>query len=147
MNPIYSNILHEFAQEQTGIERAIIDALLASPSGLTRGELVRAVFGVEPKPNIANDSNDRKNRIAINALFLRGVPIVATSSGAGYKISDVPADIRAVIAEAQARIEAEREKIRAGETILQWLADVKDAEERRRAIEDGRGAYQMELSV
>jgi hypothetical protein len=148
MNPVYKRILSELEGQLTDIERRIVDALVGHPNGRNRAELVMDVFGVAPKPNISNDTNDRKNREAIASLFLKGVPIMSTSGQAGYWISWSENDLLAAIAESRNRIESEQAREMAAKRILAWLREARLHEETAKAIQVRLEAVsQMEMSL
>ncbi len=103
--PQYEKLL---ADLQSGklkwIEQRTLEALLKSPDGLTRQQLIRRVFHKRPKPNLNNDINDRMIRKAIEGLRNKGVLIVSTSGGAGYQLDADPGTIQCMLQELKSRI-------------------------------------------
>lgn len=95
MNDVYQKILDELAQgEMKELERKVFQSLRrVYPAARSRTGLIYDVFGYEPRPieNLNNNSDDRKIRLAIGSLFDKGIPIVSSSSEAGYCI-DIDAE-------------------------------------------------------
>ena len=87
---IYERVLDELASgEMDELEAKVFHLLRrAYPTPLTRYDLLEYVFGYRPaaEENINNNTDDRKIRTAIAGMFGKGVPIVSTSGGAGYRI-------------------------------------------------------------
>lgn len=87
---VYEAILQELADgELEELEAKIFHFLRrVYPAALTRYDLLELVFGYRPSDdeNINNNTDDRKNREAIASMFLKGVPVVSTSGGAGYRL-------------------------------------------------------------
>ncbi len=87
---VYQSILDELANgELEELEMTIFHFLRGVyPAALTRYDLLEYVWGYRPaeNENLNNNKDDRKNREAIASMFLKGVPVVSTSGGAGYRI-------------------------------------------------------------
>lgn len=87
---VYQQILDDLASgEMEDLEVKIFHFLRrVYPSALTRYDLLEMVFGYRPaeEENLNNNTDDRKNREAIASMFLKGVPVVSTSGGAGYRL-------------------------------------------------------------
>ncbi|MBI5955080.1 MAG: hypothetical protein HY865_25775 [Chloroflexi bacterium] len=110
--PQYEKLL---AQLKTGelkeIERGIFKAFFQKPNGLTRQELVYIVFGARVGRNLNNDTRDRKIRKGIESLRNRGVMIVSTSGGAGYKLNADSETIQRMLRELKSRITRLQERV------------------------------------
>jgi hypothetical protein len=123
---VYKRILQELTTgELTKIEQAIVDVLLEHPEGRTRQQLVMDVFGVPARPNINNDTSDRKNREAIASLFDKGYPILSNSGEAGYRMDWNEDAIRPMVAEWESRISELRNKVNTGEAMIRKIAQLK----------------------
>lgn len=110
--PQYQKLLNELESgELSDIERKILDALLQAPKGLTRQVLIRIVFGVEPRRNLANDPHDRKIRKGIESLRNRMIPIVSSSGEAGYRLETSPEAVENMIRELESRIAHLQQKV------------------------------------
>ena len=110
--PQYQKLLEELdSSELSEIKRKILDALLQAPKGLTRQGLIRIVFGVEPKRNLANDPHDRKIRKGIESLRNRIIPIVSSSGEAGYRLDTSPEAVENMIRELESRIAHLQQKV------------------------------------
>ncbi len=87
---IYEGILDDLAQgELEKLERDIFHAMRrVYPMSRSRAELLSDIFGYLPPPeeNLNNNRHDRKIRAAIASMFSKGIPIVSSSSDAGYRI-------------------------------------------------------------
>lgn len=86
----------------------------ARPSAVTRPDLIYRVFGDPGTEGLQNDVRDRKIRRAIELLRTKGVPIVASSRQAGYRLDDSLERLKAMDAELasrEARIHEQRQNI------------------------------------
>ena len=85
--PIYERILDELAAgEMAEIEREIFTLLRrAYPSSVTRERLVEELYGYTPT-DINGDTKDRKNRLVIQAMREKFIPIVSSSGESGYRL-------------------------------------------------------------
>jgi len=85
---VYDQILEELQVELDELERKIFHALQQHPDGLTRRELIQEVYGItlSAYPDLANNTDDRKIRVAIANMQDRLVPIVSSSGKAGYRL-------------------------------------------------------------
>jgi hypothetical protein len=109
----YEQILEELeAGERNSIARAIFKALQTNPTGLTRPQLIALIFQRQPKPNLNNDSGDRKIRDTIASMRDRMIPIVSTSGEAGYRLDDSDDARRAMLAEWISRRNSLNDKIK-----------------------------------
>jgi len=125
---VYERILDELAGGQMDeIEAKVFQALRrAYPASLTRYDLLESVFGYRPDPseNLNNNTDDRKNRLAISNMLSKGVPIVSTSGGAGYRI-DIDLDSWSdMVHELEGRRFSLNEKIEAVERIVQRIETI-----------------------
>ena len=104
MNSVYEQLLSEITDAD---ERKVFDVLLqADGRRVTRGELVRKVYGVELDPNaLANSVEDRKVRKIINLLRERDYPIVSSSGAAGYTMKASAEEMDVYIADLASRKE------------------------------------------
>ena len=87
---VYERILQELADgELDELEVKVFHFLRrVYPAPMTRRDLIESVFGYRPadEEDLNNNTDDRKIRTAIASMFDKGVPIVSTSGGAGYRI-------------------------------------------------------------
>lgn len=85
---VYDQILEELQVELDELERHIFDALQQHPDGLTRRDLIYAIYGqaLGEWDDINNNKHDRKIRMAIANMQDRLVPIVSSSGKAGYRL-------------------------------------------------------------
>ena len=108
--PQYDHILAELASgELPVLERQVLDLLKSNPEGLTRYELLAGIFGPEyayaaKARGLANSSEDRKIRKAVEALRERGICIVSSSGEAGYRLDTSPEAVSAMVNEWQSRV-------------------------------------------
>jgi hypothetical protein len=110
--PQYEKLLAQLkAGELKEIERRIFKTFLQNPNGLTRQELVYTVFGARVGRNLNNDTRDRKIRKGIESLRNRGVMIVSTSGGAGYKLDADTETIQCMLRELKSRITRLQERV------------------------------------
>jgi hypothetical protein len=108
--PQYDHLLAELAGgELSALERQVFDLLKANPDGLTRYQLLAEIYG--PKcaftaktRGLANSSEDRKIRKAVEALRERGICIVSSSGEAGYRLDTSPEAVSAMVNEWQSRV-------------------------------------------
>ena len=110
--PQYEKLLADLqAGRLKWIEQRTLKALLKSPDGLTRQQLIRRVFHKSPKPNLNNDINDRMIRKAIESLRNKGVLIISTSGGAGYQLDADPESTQCMLQELKSRIVRLQERV------------------------------------
>jgi hypothetical protein len=128
-SPIYDQLLEGVTEE---LERKVLDILLQSypetSAGITRQQLVLTLFGYWPE-NLATDQNDRIIRKAIEHLRQEW-PIVSSSGGAGYRLSEDADEIKAFAAEQEARAEKIKRDARAA---FRWLPKARAIREMRRS--------------
>lgn len=116
--PKYDQLLAELAAgELSDLEQKVLDLLSVHPEGLTRYELLEMVFGpgaryLAEKRGLANCTEDRKIREAIESLRNNGVPVVSSSGKAGYRLDTSAEAVGSMIAEWQSRVENLQERIR-----------------------------------
>lgn len=121
----YQQILDELANgEMEELEVKIFHFLRrAYPASLTRYDLLEYVFGYRPAAadGLNNSNDDRKIRSTIANMFAKGVPIVSTSGGAGYRI-DIDLDSWVdVVAELEGRKKTIGERIEAAHRIVRKI--------------------------
>ncbi|CAG1014601.1 hypothetical protein ANAEL_05024 [Anaerolineales bacterium] len=110
--PQYEKLLAQLkAGELKEIERRIFKVFIQKPNGLTRQELVHIVFGARVGRNLNNDTRDRKIRKGIESLRNRGVIIVSTSGGAGYKLDADYETMQSMLRELKSRISRLQERV------------------------------------
>ena len=122
---VYERILDELASgEMEDLQRNIFHVLRrVYPAPLTRYDLLEMVCGYRPGEgeNLNNNTDDRKIRMAIASMFEKGVPIVSTSAGAGYRI-DIDLDSWSVLVnELEGRKSTINEKIEAAQRIVKRI--------------------------
>lgn len=116
--PQYDKLLAELAAgELSDLEQKVLDLLSTHPDGLTRYELLELVFGpgaryLAEKRGLANSTEDRKIREAIESLRNNWLPIVSSSGKPGYRLDTSPEAVGSMIAEWQSRVENLQERIR-----------------------------------
>lgn len=116
--PQYDHLLADLAAGQLAeLERQVLENLTKNPQGLTRYELIETIFGPVYRYNaeergLANSTEDRKIREAIESLRNNGVPVVSSSGKAGYRLDTSPEAVDAMISEWQSRINNLQERIR-----------------------------------
>jgi|GEM_PF-1190170 len=116
--PQYDQLLAELAAgELSDIEQKVLELLSVNPDGLTRYELLELVFSpgaryLAEKRGLANSTEDRKIREAIESLRNNGVPVVSSSGKPGYRLDTSPEAVGSMIAEWQSRVENLQERIR-----------------------------------
>lgn len=118
--PEYDALLAEVSD---ALERRILDILLQSyppapvaqaqaetAAGITRQQLVLTLYGYWPE-NLETDKHDRIIRKSIEHLREKW-PIISSSGGAGYRLSEDADEIEAYAAEQASRAARETEKAR-----------------------------------
>lgn len=85
---IYDQILEELQVELSALEQKIFHALQQHPDGLTRRDLIYAIYGymLGQLDDLGSNKHDRKIRLAIANMQDRLVPIVSSSGKAGYRL-------------------------------------------------------------
>lgn len=119
INPYYSQLLEEVTDEvKSGILHALLTAAESADPSVTRGELIRRVYGVDVTPEtLAGSREDRRIRAAI-AELRRSWPIVSSSGGAGYRLE---VDVEAIMAFRREQL-ARAEKLRqSAHQAVGWL--------------------------
>jgi hypothetical protein len=128
-SPVYEQLLEGVTEE---LERKVLDILLQSypetSAGITRQQFVLALFGYWPN-NLGSDPCDRIIRKAIEHLRQEW-PIVSSSGGAGYRLSEDDNEIKAFAAEQEARADKIRKDARAA---FRWLPKARAIREMRRS--------------
>lgn len=83
---IYEQLLQSLENgELNKLERQIFNLLKEHPAGLSRQDLVFKIQGYWPD-TLDGNTDDRKNRKAIQRLRERLVPIISTSGQPGYRL-------------------------------------------------------------
>ena len=127
-HPVYDQLLSEVTD---ALEHRILDILLQAypntAAGITRQQLVMTLYGYWPD-NLETDRNDRIIRKAIEHLR-QDWPIVSSSGGAGYRLSEDPQEISAFAAEQASRAERNREN---AQRAYRWLPKARAIQEARR---------------
>lgn len=122
---VYNRILDELANgELEELEVKVFHFLRrVYPAPLTRYDLIEQVFGVRPAAdeNLNNNTCDRKIRTAISSMFIKGVPIVSTSGGAGYRIDIDLGQWTHMVAELESRKDQLERKIDAALRIMRTI--------------------------
>jgi hypothetical protein len=104
--PVYDHLLTEVTD---ALQRQVIDALLARPAGISRPEFVMLLFGYWPD-DLENNQDDRKIRKAIENLREHW-PILSSSGGRGYHLSEDPDEVKAYAAEQASRMNAAQKNV------------------------------------
>lgn len=120
-NLIYERLLDEWESELRLLEGKIFNALRqAGPEGLTRRQLVYRVYGivVPEHEDLNNNAMDRKIRKTIAKMFDDLIPILSSSSTAGYRLDVSETSIRKMIAEWTRRREQYNDKVRRAEQLI-----------------------------
>lgn len=122
---VYERILDELAAgEMTERQRQVFGVLRrVYPSAISRRELVLQLDGYWPD-DINGDRCDRKNRKAIQALRDMKIPIVSSSSQAGYRLDVSEEMIKAMIAEWESRRRELRDRIYKAEQLIVMIHQV-----------------------
>jgi hypothetical protein len=135
MNATYARILSELeAGERNSIARRLFDLLQKNPGGMTRRQLVPAVFGKSARLDINSDTNDRKIRATIAAMREKCIPIVSTSGEPGYRLDDSHEARITLLAELISRRDRLNEQIKAVSTVWEISAadvDMSEAKQER----------------
>jgi hypothetical protein len=121
LNRNYEAILDEWETELKDSALKVFQALKkAYPDGLTRRQLIHEVYGVvvPESVDLNNNKYDRKIRLTIAALFERLIPIVSSSSQAGYRLDLSEETITKMIGEWSRRQEMYRQKVERGNRLL-----------------------------
>ena len=106
---VYEQLLAQLTGgELSELERRVFNDLKISPKGRTRLELIGDIYGFLALCNakdigLSNSHEDRKIRKAIESLRHRLVPIVSTSSQAGYRLDASPEAIGKMLSELYSR--------------------------------------------
>jgi len=85
--PYYQMILEKIPDE---IGKKIMRLLAGLPDGeaMSRYDLIRNVFDVEPPRDLHKNKEDWQIRAAINKLQLKGFPVISVPGIAGYKLAE-----------------------------------------------------------
>lgn len=114
---VYESILQELADgELEELEVKVFHFLRrVYPASLTRRDLVEFIFGYRPadEEDLNNNTDERKIRKAISSAYNKGVPIVSTSGGAGYRIDIDLEQWTKIAAELEAKKKTLSRKIKA----------------------------------
>jgi hypothetical protein len=127
-HPIYAELLAEVTDE---LERDVLHILLISnPKNVTRQQFVMKIFNYFPD-DLENNQDDRKVRAAIEHLR-QDWPIISSSGGAGYRLSEDPTEIQAFAAEQASRAERNREN---AQRAYRWIPKANSIHEARRSAQ------------
>ncbi len=121
IHPVYEALLGEWEAELEETEQAIFQALKeAFPQGRTRRELIKDVFDIEvlETEDLNNNRYDRKIRKTIEQMRDHLIPIVSSSSAAGYRLDISEASIAQMIEEWRRRREKYTERIERGNRLI-----------------------------
>jgi hypothetical protein len=100
---IYQQLLQSLENgELNKLERQIFHLLKENPAGLSRQDLVFQIQGYWPD-TLDGNTDDRKNRKAIQRLRERLVPIVSTSGQPGYRLDISKDGVDQMLAELRAK--------------------------------------------
>lgn len=125
---VYERILAELAEgELDELEVRVYHFLrCVYPAPMTRRELIESIFGYRPAKDgdLNNNIDDRKIRTAIASLFIKGVPVVSTSGGAGYHIDIDLNQWNEVIRELEGKRKTLGEKVDAAHRIVEKIKSV-----------------------
>lgn len=123
----YEAILKQLESgELNEIEKKVYAALRrVFPAGLTRYDLIEAVFGYRPAKdeNLNNNRDDRKIRIAIESMFSKNIPIISNSGVAGYRINIDLKEWETSIVDLRSRRESLEERIEAANRIMNLIRE------------------------
>ena len=138
-HPVYDLLLAEVTE---AFEKDVLSVLIGRAGEKTsRPDLVFCVFGIYVQSGeLANCTEDRKIREAIERLQLKGFPIVASSGSAGYVLLADEAELDKYLAEIITRQIALRAKQNALRQSRKWIKFVREY----RDVKD-RPAQQMPM--
>ena len=106
----YQKLLSELSSD---LERKVFEVMSRQMGKrVTREHLITAIFGITMCQDISSSAEDRKIRKCIEALRMKGFPIIASSGEAGYTLVDDVEQIDQYIAEESGRVEHLRSKIK-----------------------------------
>lgn len=129
-NQIYEQLLQELEKgELNKLERQIFLLLKENPTGLSRQDLVLKIQGYWPE-KLDGNTDDRKNRKAIQRLRERLVPILSTSGQPGYRLDISREAVQQMLTELRSRKKHIDEQIDATlkfyEIPIEYLTDPKE---------------------
>ena len=127
LHPVYEALVAEWEAELEETEKKIFQALKrAMPNGVTRRELIFAVFGVTVPElmDINNNTYDRKIRKTIEVMRENLIPIFSSSGEAGYRLDISETSISMMVAEWERRREKYDEKINRGRVLINRIRQV-----------------------
>lgn len=137
-HPVYDQLLASLTDAD---ETAVLKVLLErAGERVTRYELLETIQGAEARAyaeqhGLANNTDDRRNREAIERLQGKDYPIVSSSGQAGYILAADDAITEAYIAEIGSRItqmEAKKESLRRSK---KWIPFIREWKAGRPAIQ------------
>ena len=122
MNSTYETIFAEWESELSDLKVKIFQSLKkAYPNGRTRRQLIFDVYGllVPSTVDLNNNKYDRKIRLTIAQMFDDLIPVVSSSSKAGYRLDLSEETMNKVITElTKRRAEYDKKITRAGKLLL-----------------------------
>ena len=97
-----------------GLEHDIFKVLSHAPEGINRTGLILSIFSkVVEASKLANCSEDRQIRTAIEHLQRDGYPVISSSGKPGYKLAASDTEMESYIAELESRRDQLADKIKA----------------------------------
>lgn len=122
--PVYDLLLQEVTDD---LERRVLSALINhAGERVTRPQLVFEVFGVYVQScELANNTDDRKVREAIERLQRREFPILASSGQAGYILVTDDKELDDYVGEIVSRVNQMQEKANALRKSRKWILFIK----------------------
>ena len=103
---IYDELLEQVAGELDELESKVLDALISAPAGISRSHLIHKIFDAWVAPEeLANNTYDRKIRLAVKSMRKKRLPIFSSSGEAGYRLSEDPNEMEEMAREFDSRAE------------------------------------------
>ena len=124
-HPVYELLLKNVTDE---FERSVLNVLIEhAGEKVSRPDLVAALFGITVQPGrLANSTEDRRIREAIERLQRSEYPIMASSGSAGYVLATDEADIDSYIGEIVSRQNMLKEKEKALRGSRRWIKFIRE---------------------
>jgi hypothetical protein len=103
---LYDELLTQVTGELDELESKVLDALMAAPAGISRSHLIHKVYDAWVAPEeLANNTYDRKIRLAVKSMRKKRLPIFSSSGEAGYRLSEEPNEMEEMAREFDSRAE------------------------------------------
>ena len=121
LNPVYDAIFDEWEAELDDLTVKIFQSLRqAYPESRTRRALIKDVYGVTIPANadLNNNKYDRKIRLTIARMFDDLIPVVSSSSKAGYRLDLSEETLRKLVGEFERRRNQYEAKVRRGNELI-----------------------------